>query len=121
MNGETRHPQLGAGEKFAESSDYSDKCRLPYGLFIRWETIETPDLDAWTENELFCEAYGFRPNGPRSDGPDGKPRDVLNHGIYAKDLNGETMDVLNQAMLDELGIEIEVTSDDEDGDTEVSE
>jgi hypothetical protein len=27
--------------------------------FVRWETIETPDPEAWSENELFQEAFAF--------------------------------------------------------------
>ena len=53
--------------------------------FVRWETVETPAKEGeevWPHNELFQEAYGFRPNGPNA-------RDVHGHGIYAKDLNGE--------------------------------
>lgn len=95
-----RHPQLGAFEKFAESSDYTDGGKLPEGLFLRWETIETPEPEAWCENELFCEAYGFRPNGPNGT-------DKLKHGIYAKDLNGDRLDELTPALAEELGIVIE--------------
>jgi hypothetical protein len=99
-DGETRHPQLGAQEKFAVyPDDYTDNGKLPEGKFIRWETIETPDSDAWPENELFQEAFGFRPNGPNS-------RDTINHGIYAKDLNGDALDVLTVELANDLGIEL---------------
>jgi hypothetical protein len=98
---------LGAFEKVAELSDYSDNGRLPVGLFLRWETVETPDPDAWTENELFCEAYGFRPNGPNS-------RDKHNHGIYQKDLNGDSLDPLTDEMLADLEITLEIESEDLD-------
>lgn len=101
---ETRHPQLGAFEKFAEDSDYTDNGKLPLEKFIRWETIETPDSDAVFDNDLFQEAYGFRPNGPNS-------RDKLKHGIYAKDLNGERLDLLTPEMLTDLGIELQIESD----------
>lgn len=96
-----RDSRLGPYEKFAELSDYSDNGRLPEGLFVRWETIETPDPDAWVENELFQEGFGFRPNGPNS-------HDKLNHGIYAKDLNGDRLDVLTPELADELEIELEI-------------
>lgn len=102
----TRPAQLGANEKFAELSDYSDNGKLPDGLFIRWETIETPDAEAWAENALFQEAFGFRPNGRRSVGPDGKDRDPIGHGIYAKDLNGDSLDSLTPELLAELGVEL---------------
>jgi hypothetical protein len=74
--------------------------------FVRWETVETPDPDAWTENELFCEAYGFRPNGPNAS-------DKLNHGIYAKDLNGDYLDRLTPALLADLDIELTIEKDEE--------
>lgn len=99
-----RHAQLGAFEKFAEQSDYTDNGRLPDGKFLRWETIETPDPDACSENELFCEAYGFRPNGPNK-------RDKLNHGIYAKDLNGDSLHRLTPELLKYLDIELTIECD----------
>ncbi len=94
----TKH--CAAGERFAVyPTDYPDGKLAP--AFIRWQTVETPDSDAWPENELFCEAFGFRPNGPNN-------RDKLNHGIYAKDLNGDSLDLLTPAMLADLGIELQL-------------
>ena len=83
-------------ERPAQPSDY------PLGefQFVRWETKETPDPEAWIDNGLFQEAYGFRPNGPRKG-------DKHNHGIYAKDLNGDYLDALTPAMVKELGLTIE--------------
>lgn len=72
-------PGCNAGERWARDSDYVDG-KLPKGLFIRWYTHEVPDPEAWADNELFQEAYGFRNNGPRTS-------DKLGHGIYAKDYN----------------------------------
>lgn len=92
---------LGAFEKFAELSDYTDNGKLPEGAFLRWETVETPDPEAWSENELFCESYGFRSNGPNSS-------DKLNHGIYAKDLNGDSLDRLTPELLAALGITLDI-------------
>lgn len=96
-----RPAYLGAFEKVAELGDYSDHGRLPDGLFLRWETVETPDPDAWMDNELFQEAYGFRPNGPNAS-------DRRNHGIYRKDLNGDRLDRLTPALAEQLSIEVEV-------------
>lgn len=96
-----RPAELGAFEKFAELSDYTENGRLPEGAFLRWVTIETPDADAWTDNELFQEAYGFRSNGPNS-------RDKINHGIYSKDLNGDSLDALTPELLAELGITLQI-------------
>jgi hypothetical protein len=94
-----------AGERIARyPGDYPDGRLKP--LFIRWETIETPDPDAWPENELFCEAFGFRPNGPNT-------RDTLNHGIYAKDLNGDCLEPLTPELLAELEITLEITTDEQ--------
>jgi hypothetical protein len=88
-----------AGERLETPADYSDNGRLPSHMFSRWITIETPDPEAWMENELFCEGFGFRPNGPSA-------RDTVNHGIYAKDLNGDSLDPLTAEMMEEIGIEL---------------
>lgn len=53
----------------------------------------------WIEDPCFDEAFGFRPNGPNS-------KDTLNHGIYARDLNGEYLDELTDSLLSELGLVI---------------
>lgn len=96
-------------ERPATAADYTDNGRLPVGMFIRWETVETPDPDAWADNELFREAFGFRPNGPRAGKrPDGSPRDPIGHGIYAKDLNGDSLDLLTPELVAELGITLEI-------------
>lgn len=73
--------------------------------FSRWQTIETPseDENAWMENDLFCEAFGFRPNGPNES-------DALKHGIYAKDLNGDYLDILTPALLAELEIKLGIVT-----------
>lgn len=94
---------LNAGERFAVyPDDYPDGKLAP--TFIRWQTIETPAPDEWMDNELFQEGFGFRPNGPNK-------HDKLNHGIYWKDLNGDSLDVLTQKMLDEWGIELEIETE----------
>jgi hypothetical protein len=74
------------------------------GQFVRWETRETPDADAWSENELFCEAYGFRPNGRNE-------RDTIGHGIYSKDLNGDSLDRLTPELLADIGIELVIEAE----------
>ena len=105
-------PHLGINERFVEDKDYDDNGgRLPDGMFVRWQTIETPceDENGWAENELFQEAFGFRPNGPRSGTwQDGAPRDPVGHGIYAKDLNGDALDTLTPELLAELEITLEI-------------
>ena len=90
---------LGVGERFATNADYAPTL-IPE--FVRWETVETPDPDAWMDNELFQEGFGFRPNGPRQG-------DVNNHGIYSKDLNGDLLDRLTAEMVDDLGIVLEIS------------
>jgi len=87
-------------ELIAEYGHKREHVRRPDGT---WDTIETPDADAWYENELFQEAYGFRPNGPNV-------RDKRGHGIYAKDLNGEYLDALGPALLAQLGIVLDIVS-----------
>ena len=79
--------------------DYPGGRLSPALAFVRWDTVETPDPEAWTENELFQESYGFRPNGRRD-----KARDPIGHGIYSKDLNGEALDVLTPDFQRQLGV-----------------
>lgn len=93
--------------------DYPDGTLSPTLTFVRWETIETPDPEAWPENELFCEQYGFRPNGPRSNGDDGKPRDVIGHGIYVKDLSGDRLERLTPRLIEELEIALTIEGEEE--------
>ena len=88
-----------AGERFAVSTDYAPAL-IPE--FVRWVTVETPDPDAWMDNELFQEGFGLRPNGPNA-------RDTLNHGIYSKDLNGDALDHLTAKMVDDLGITLQIS------------
>lgn len=91
---------LNAGERLAVYPDDYPNGRLK-PEFVRCVTIETPAPDAWSENELFCEAFGFRPNGPNE-------RDTLNHGIYVKDLNGDYLDLLTLELIAEIGIELTI-------------
>lgn len=77
--------------------------------FVRWETRETPAPEAWADNELFQECHGFRPSGRRSVGPDGKDRDMIGHGIYDKDLNVDSLDLLTEGLVSELGITLEIS------------
>ena len=72
-------PGCNAGERWVCDSDYVYGF-LPDNLFIRWYTHEVPDPEAWADNELFQEAYGFRPNGRNSS-------DKIGHGIFQKDYN----------------------------------
>jgi hypothetical protein len=96
----------GVGERFAVyPSDYPDGKLVPE--FVRWETVETPDPEAWIDNELFEESFGFRPNGPNK-------LDTLNHGIYSKDLNGDYLDPLTAELVADLGITLVIESEDEE-------
>lgn len=103
-----------ATEKDAELSDYEAAGgKLREGQFVRWETRETPDPEAWPENELFQEAFGFRPSGRRTGNfENGEPRDPIGHGIYAKDLNGDRLDRLTPKLANELEITLQ-TEDEE--------
>jgi hypothetical protein len=95
---------LAAGERFeVYPDDYPDGKLKPQ--FLRWQTIETPDPDAWPEHPCFQEAFGFRPNGANN-------RDKLNHGIYAKDLNGDSLNRLTPELLEDLEIELTIESED---------
>ena len=96
----------GVGERFERyPEDYPEGKLRP--TFVRWVTVETPDSDAWMENELFEEAYGFRPNGANA-------RDKIRHGIYQKDLNGDYLEPLTSELIAELGISLEIEGEGEE-------
>lgn len=65
------------------------------------EELESEYGPEWSESPLFSEAYGFRPNGPNS-------HDKINHGIYSRDLNGESLDLLTDKLATAIGITIEI-------------
>jgi len=77
-----------------------------------WEEIakecECPAEDL-VDDVVFNENYGFRPNGANAT-------DVLRHGLYAKDLNGERMEELTPelAVLLRLSIEWEETEEEDE-------
>lgn len=68
-------------------------CRLP--------GRDVPFTRHFSEHPCWQEGYGFRPNGPNV-------RDKLKHGIYDKDLNGDALDRLTDALCQDLGITIEI-------------
>ena len=53
------------------------------------------------DNVLFHESFGFRPNGPNKN-------DMRNHGIYAKDLDGDFLDRLTPKLLNRLEISLQI-------------
>lgn len=69
--------------------------------FVRWETRETPCEDCWAENELFQEAFGFRSNGVNST-------DKVKHGIFVRDLNGDSLELLTSELLNEVEITLNI-------------
>ena len=64
---------------------------------------DVPFVGDITEHPCWEEAYGSRPNGARDHS---KP---MSH-IYAKDLNGESLDLLTPAMMADLGIVLNITT-----------
>jgi hypothetical protein len=94
----------------ATANDYGPKGLKDGIKFESWETRETPDSEAWSENELFCDAFGFRPNGPNV-------RDTRKHGIYSKDLNGDYLEPLTAKLLSEIGIILEISGEAEEEDS----
>ena len=70
----------------AECSETIEELEKEYGL-------------EWSEDVCFNEGYGFRPNGPNNT-------DKIGHGIYSKDLNGESLDVLTNEMVSEWDLTI---------------
>jgi hypothetical protein len=65
-----------------------------------------PYLGELPDHPCFQEAYGFRPSGPNAT-------DKINHGIYAKDLNGESLDRLSSKMLKDWEITLEIKNTEE--------
>ena len=91
---------LGEPERPATPEDYP--CTQRPGTdarwnweFVRWKTVETPDAEAWHENEIFCENFGFRPSGPNT-------KDKIGHGIYA----GKDWSIERLTTKDEITLEI---------------
>lgn len=87
--------QSNEGEKYLEPGEMPGEGER----FLRWFTRETPDPDAWPDNELFQESYTFRPNGPKTG-------DVHRHGIASKDLDGVYLRRVTDADAEEFTIEI---------------
>lgn len=87
-------------EEIVEEYGFRVEYVQPYGSG-QTSREEIPDSEAWPENDLFCEAYGFRPNGLRDAS---KPMSF----IYAKDLNGEALDALTPSLVAELGITLNI-------------
>jgi len=57
--------------------------------------------EEWHEDPCFLEGYGFRPNGRNE-------HDTIGHGIYHRDLNGESLVKLDRESLREQGIKLDV-------------
>ena len=51
------------------------------------------------DNPLFQEKYGFRPSGANI-------KDKIGHGIYQKDLNGESLELLTIETIEKLDLRI---------------
>ena len=95
----------------ATPEDYEGGTLRPGVQLYRWESRDVPAdyPGAWMENALFQEAFGFRPNGPRAGNwENGEPKDPNGHGIYAKDLNGDYLDVLTPELAERLEIQLEI-------------
>lgn len=75
-------------EFFPEASETLAEIQKEYG-------------DAWLDNVLFHESFGFRPNGPNKN-------DMRNHGIYARDLSGDFLDRLTPELLSQLEISLQI-------------
>ncbi len=87
--------ETGNGEKYLEPGEMpSDGER-----FVRWHTRETPDPEAWSENELFQEAFTFRPSGPKTG-------DIHKHGIASMNLDGVHLREVRDEDAEEFTIEI---------------
>ena len=94
-------------ERLETPADYLNGYLM--GEFVKWITFVSPceDENGWVENALFQEAFGFRPNGPNKD-------DKIGHGIYAKDLNGDALDLLTPELLAALEIKLEIKGEEDE-------
>ena len=96
--------KISEDELFPEAQETIDELIAEYG-----EESESNSRDddgygpIWGlyDSEGFQEAYGFRPNGRNET-------DVIGHGIYQKDINGEWLVELGREELREQGIKIDV-------------
>lgn len=88
-------------------ADYPNGTLAPELTFVHWKTVETPDPEAWIENEMFQEAFGFRPNGPNE-------RDIQKHGVFAKDLNGDSLELLTAELIEDLYITLNIREEGEE-------
>lgn len=83
-------------EFFPEASETIEEIVAEYG-------------EDFVENELFQEAFGFRPNGQRSGKwENGEPKDPIGHGIYAKDLSGDSLEQLTPELAQALEITVQI-------------
>lgn len=68
------------------------------------EAFETPyDQLSAHEQECWDEAYGYRPNGQGGPTPD------KDRGVYAKDLNGASLDILTSKLISELELTLDIS------------
>ena len=88
-----------------------------------WDMLAEKGKDAWmkrgedvpfegrfSEHPCFQESFGFRPNGQRAGNwENGEPKDPIGHGIYSKDLNGDSLECLTAELAERLEIELIIT------------
>lgn len=79
-------------EFFPEASETIEEMIAEYG-------------EDFANDGSWQETYGFRPNGPNAS-------DKLKHGIYAKDLNGDSLEILTPELAQELELTVEVSEQD---------
>jgi hypothetical protein len=67
----------------------------------------TKSYDEMTDHERACwdESYGYRPNGRGGPTPD------KDKGIYAKDLNGDSLDKLTPQLIQEIEITLQIENE----------
>ena len=70
------------------------------------EAFETP-YDQLSAHDRACwdEAYGYRPNGQGGPTPD------KDRGVYAKDLNGDSLDSLTPGLVAELELTLDIVDE----------
>lgn len=69
---------------------------------LRRKGEKVPFTGEFSEHPYWQEAFGFRPNGASK-------KDKQGHGIYAKDLNGESLDSLTPELIEKLEITLQIS------------
>jgi hypothetical protein len=90
---------------FADAWAIAEDEFFPEADFATWGELAkecgVADPENLMDDALFQENYGLRPNGPNG-------YDKHGHGVYQKDLNGDSLDEVTEALLKRLKLTIKI-------------